>query len=125
NDDVSSDEERELERRLPERADLLGAVELEGLVEIVESTRRSETGRYWRKAPEPTDTEPLEVVRRAIEQLIATVAAVTPWQRQLVAAGRTHGADETVWRQLGEQVKQVAAVWQDAQPLLIEHAPTI
>src|SRR5439155_4462405 len=95
------------------------------LVEMVESTRRSETGRYWRKSPEPADTEPLEAVRRAIEQLISAVAALAPWQRQLVAAGRIKGADENVWRQLAEQVKQVAGIWQDAQPLLIEHAPVI
>jgi very-short-patch-repair endonuclease len=125
NDEVSSDDERELERRLPERADLLGAVELEGLVEMVESSRRSESARYWRKAPEPGDVEPLEAVQRAAAQLLQAVAALTPWQRQLVSAGRTHGADEDVWRQLGEQVKQAAAIWQDARPLLLEHAPTL
>jgi very-short-patch-repair endonuclease len=125
NDEVSADDERELERRLPERADLLGAVELEGLVEMVESSRRTETGRYWRKAPEPVDVEPLETVQRAADQLLSAVAALTPWQRQLVSAGRTRGADEEVWRQLGEQVKQAAGIWQDARPLLLEHAPTI
>jgi very-short-patch-repair endonuclease len=125
NDLVSADAEQVLAERLPEREELVTAEALAADVELISAGKRAESNRYWRRAPELGDTAALEAARRAVDQLLGAVAAFTPWQRRLVAAGRVGGGEEEIWRQLAEQVKRAAAVWTEARPLLIEHAPTL
>jgi very-short-patch-repair endonuclease len=125
NDAVSSDEEGELSTRIPALADLPTAEQMDGHVELIQSTRRASSERFWSAVPELGQTAGLQNLGRALDQLTREVAALAPWQRQLVSAGRAGGAEEEIWRQLGEQVKGAATRWQEARPLLLEHAPTI
>jgi very-short-patch-repair endonuclease len=125
NDEVSADHEQVLADALPERDEVLSAEDLRADVELITTSKRGDSGRYWRRAPELEDSTALDGVGRAVDQLLAAITALAPWQRKLVAAGRTGGGDEQIWRQLGAQVKQAAQTWQQAQPLLLEHDPTL
>jgi very-short-patch-repair endonuclease len=125
NDEVPADDEGELSDRLPALAELPTADELDAHVELIQSTRRAPGDRFWGSAPELTQANALQNLGRALDQLAREIAALAPWQRQLVAAGRSGGADEELWRELAEQVKAAATRWQEARPLLVQHAPAI
>jgi very-short-patch-repair endonuclease len=125
NDAVSSDEEGDLSTRIPALAELPSADEMEAAVDLIQSTRRAPSERFWSAVPDLSQTAPLQALGRSIDQLVREIGALAIWQRNVVAAGRSGGAEEQVWRQLGEQVKGAATRWQEARPLLIEHAPTI
>ena len=125
NDLVSSDAEGEVSQRLPGPADVPAAEDLEADVELIQTTKRAPSERFWSTLPDISQTAGLQTVSRALDGLLREVGALAPWQRIVVAAGRSGGAEEDLWRQLGEQVKAAATRWQEARPLLLEHAPTI
>jgi very-short-patch-repair endonuclease len=125
NDAVSSDEEGDLSTRIPALGDLPSADEIEAAVDLIQSTKRAPSERFWSAVPDLGQTAPLQALGRSIDQLVREIGALAIWQRNLVAAGRSGGAEEQVWRQLGEQVKTAATRWQEARPLLLEHAPAI
>ena len=125
NDQLSADNEEDLIEALPDRGEVMSPAELRADVELINSRKPVERGRYWQRPPEMNDMAALESAGRGAEQLIAAVAAFTPWQRQLVAAGRVGGGEEEIWRKLAEEVKKTDAQWQGARPLLLEHAPSL
>jgi very-short-patch-repair endonuclease len=125
NDQLSADNEEDLAERLPDRAEVPSPAELRADVELIQARKPVERGRYWQRPPEMADTAGLDSAGRGADQLLAAIAAFTPWQRQLVAAGRVGSGEEEIWRQLAEEVKRAAGLWQGARPLLLEHAPTL
>jgi very-short-patch-repair endonuclease len=125
NDIVSADEEQQLGGRLPEPAELPHPSELRADIELIKGKKKVETGRYWRRAPLQGDASALANAKRAVEQLAGAIAALTPWQRQIVAAGHAGGMEEGLWRQLADQVRAAHSLWQEAKLLLLENAPTI
>jgi superfamily I DNA/RNA helicase len=125
NDVISPDEEQQLGERLPEGTDVPHPSEVRADIELIQSKKKVESGRYWRRAPLQGDAAQLASAKRAVEQLAGTIAGLTPWQRQLVAAGHAGGTEEQLWRQLAEQVRATHSLWQEAKLLLLENAPTI
>jgi very-short-patch-repair endonuclease len=125
NDLVSADEERELALPLPAETELPTPEQLEADLGRLNTNRRADSERYWKAAPQAADAVPLAGLKEAIEQLVADLGGLAPWQRRMVAAGYAGGAEEAVWRDLAERVEQAAALWREGHPLLLEHAPVI
>jgi very-short-patch-repair endonuclease len=125
NDEVSADAEQELGRPLPTRADVLAPDVVSDEIARIESSRRSENGRYFAATPEPGDLAALDTLERSLDRLLRDIVALGPWQQVLVAAGRAGGADVTAWKDLVEQVRQASDLWDAAQVQLLEHAPQI
>ena len=128
NEELTEDDERELALDLPDREELLSPVELESLLEgldsqnrLLEQRQRHQGWTVWDNGAEERLTlqngsrtfEIRQPDRAALENLLeicTTFGQVQPWMKCAAVDGREDGAYRRRWELLMEQIRATCAV---------------
>ncbi|HEX5830643.1 MAG TPA: AAA domain-containing protein, partial [Gemmatimonadaceae bacterium] len=122
NAELSAAEERELDADVPTLDQLPAPAELDRTVAALSATEPAELARFWRDAPAEECLPALDALGHTLQSFAGELAAMTPWQRALVEAGRDGGAERALWLTLRDKVLEAKRRHDEARELLMEHA---
>jgi hypothetical protein len=122
---ISAAEERELEGGLPSAGGIPNPQAFATLVAQAADNIEGDGQRYWTTAPEVAQLPTLDGLQGLLCGISAEAARLARWERDVIKAGHAGGSDVTLWQDLAQQIRAAHVVWDEAKPLLMEHAPQI
>jgi len=117
---LAEHEEREIQDQLPDLTTLPSPPEFARLVEALGASEPADLAAFWSRPPGADDVTPIERLRTLVEEAAAELPRLEPWQRRIVAAGHGGGAERQLWIELRDQVREAAARWEKARPVLLD-----
>jgi hypothetical protein len=113
-------EEREIEGHLPDPRTLPSPPDFGRLVESLGASEPGELAAFWNRPPAAGDLPHIATLQALLVEAAAELSRLEPWQRRVVAAGHGGGAERQLWIDLRDQVREAAARWEAARPVLLE-----
>jgi very-short-patch-repair endonuclease len=117
---LAEHEEREIQDQLPDLAALPSASDFPKVLAALDLTESEELAVFWSRPPGADDLPLVDRFRTLVEEAATELARLEPWQRSVVAAGHGGGAERELWLGLRDQVRDAAARWEKARPVLLE-----
>lgn len=118
---LTREEERELDLSLPPRSAIFDTPMFAALVAALDAAEDPSLARWWERAPGEADARSVGALRDGVQRAAADLAAMAPWQRALVAAGRQGDAERDLWRRLRAQVDDAVTKFASTRELLLDN----
>lgn len=123
--DLSSEDELELASGVPDVGAVPTPERITALLEALREPRSDDDSRWWPRSAASSDLMALLQLRDALAAITADLSTLAPWQRTVVAAGHSGGAERQLWDGLYQMVQDAWGRWETARPLLLDYEPQV
>lgn len=117
---LAEHEEREIQDQLPELTTLPSPPDFDQLVAALGASEPTDLAVFWSRPPGADDLPLIDRLQTLVEGAATDLARLETWQRSVVAAGHGGGAERQLWIELRDQVREAAARWEKARPVLLD-----
>lgn len=114
-------EESEIGSGLPSREQIPSPETMREWVEALNAPANQGGSRYWPSAPQAKHAGDLDTLGKRLNSLQDEFAAMQPWEKVIVKAGRTGGGDQKAWEDFAQQLEAVYEQWDNTKAQRLEN----
>lgn len=114
-------EESEIGSGLPSRGQIPSPESMREWVEALNAPVNQGGSRYWPSAPQAKHAGELDSLGKRLNSLQDEFAAMQPWEKVIVKAGRTGGGDQKAWEDFAQQLEAVYEQWDNTKAQRLEN----